>query len=97
MWAEKVEIIKDVPGIFQENPKHNANATMYPTLTYQEALDIVIAGAKILHARCIQLAAKNGLPLHVRTFNQVEAKFACGTLIYDNSKERSPHPLYEEV
>jgi aspartate kinase len=65
----KVEFYKDVPGIFSADPKCCSEAFVYPELTYQAALDIVKRGAKVLHSRCIELAEKNGLTLHVRSFD----------------------------
>jgi aspartate kinase len=68
--AEKVEFYKDVPGICTFDPKHIPKAKVIPRLTYNEALDIVGRGAKVLHARAIRLAEKNQLPLHVCSFMQ---------------------------
>lgn len=84
----KVEFYKDVPGIFSADPKCHSEAFVYPTLTYQAALDIVNRGAKVLHPRSIQLAEKNGLTLHVRSFDQY--KVTAGTLIEGNKMQRPP-------
>lgn len=92
--AEKVEFFKDVPGIFNQDPKEFYQAACYSNLTYQAALDIVNQGAKILHARAIALAAKNGLPLHVRSFMSSYHQHA-GSLIYEASKQRKEIPEYE--
>jgi aspartate kinase len=95
--AEKVEFFKDVPGIFHCDPKIDAHAPMYSQLSYQEALNIVFAGAKILHSRCLRMADNNGLPLHIKTFNTVEEKFRGGTLIAESHKKRLFEPVYEEI
>lgn len=68
LGASWVEFYKDVPGICSEDPKKNEQAILFPQLSYEEALQIVHKGAKVLHGRGIQLAEKNGLPLHVRSF-----------------------------
>lgn len=91
-FGAKVEFYKDVPGICSEDPKINAHAVVYPKLTYQEALDIVKKGAKILHPRCIELAYKNQLPLHVLSF--LDAKVA-GTVISEEA-EALTVPCYED-
>lgn len=91
--AERVEFFKDVPGIFQEDPKKNPAAEMLSHLSYQQALEIVLKGAKILHSRCLQLAEKNGLPLHVRSFQD---KTSDGTLIYNEVLPRKLDPIFEE-
>jgi aspartate kinase len=78
LGAEKVEFYKDVPGIFAEDPKINPAAEFYSTLDYIRALEITRKGAKVLQSRCIDLAAKNNLPLHVLPFSQPKES---GTLI----------------
>lgn len=79
LGAEKVEFYKDVPGICAEDPKINPHASLYPSLGYQEALEIVDRGAQVLHPRCIRLAEKNQVPLHLLSFNRENT--AQGTLI----------------
>lgn len=94
--ADRVEFFKDVPGIFVEDPKSNPSSDFLQRLTYDQALDIVHKGAKVLHARSIQLAKKNGLPLLVRSFKTFEAEKNEGTIIGDYSFVFPPSPLYEE-
>jgi aspartate kinase len=89
----KVEFYKDVPGIFSADPKCCSEAFVYPELTYQAALDIVKRGAKVLHSRCIELAEKNGLTLHVRSFD--DYKTTPGTLIQGSRLQVSPQ--FEEL
>lgn len=84
----KVEFYKDVPGIFSADPKCCSEAFVYPTLTYQAALDIVKRGAKVLHSRSIELAEKNGLTLHVRSFD--DYKTTPGTIIQGMRIQASP-------
>lgn len=92
--AAKVEFFKDVPGVFTQDPKKESHAKCYSYMTYEDALAIVEGGAKILHARAIHLAAKNHLPLHVRSFIPSYDKHP-GTLIFDKEKKQAAHPLYE--
>lgn len=94
--AAKVEFFKDVPGVFIDDPKKNASATMFSRLSYKEALDIVLKGAKVLHSRCIQLAEKNNLLLHVRSFNDVNFHKEEGTLIGCEGMQCLQPPQYEE-
>lgn len=94
LGASKVEFFKDVPGVFDQDPKQNIQAEPYSHLTYQKALDIVEKGAKILHARAIHLAAKNGLPLHVRSFMSSYHDHP-GTLIFEENYQKVVPPVYE--
>lgn len=86
--AEKVEFYKDVAGIFQCDPKINQTKDLpYPKLTYSEAMEVVCqTGGRVLHPRAINLAKKNALPLHVRSFHDMEGD---GTWIESNH----PHPI----
>lgn len=90
--AEKIEFYKDVEGVYAEDPKVNFNAELFSQLTYEEALEIIQKGAKILHARAILLAQKNGLPLHILSFLPGRKS---GTWIKENSA-RKELQFYEE-
>jgi len=79
--ASKVEFYKDVAGVFSEDPKNNSAAVLFDSLSYEEALEITEGGSKVLHSRCIKLAAKNNLPLHVLSFYDPALQHHSGTLI----------------
>ena len=66
----EVEFYKDVPGIFEEDPKKNANAKHLPEISSQDALSLAKAGAKVLHPRAIALAEKNQIQLTIRSFQE---------------------------
>lgn len=68
LGAEKVEFYKDVLGIYTADPKKEEEAQRLPTLSYEDALHILRQGAKVLHVRSVELAARNRLPLHVLSF-----------------------------
>lgn len=91
--AEKVEFYKDVGGIFSDDPDFMPNASVFLKLTYEEALEIVEkTGGKVLHPRALRLAQRNALPLHVRSFLDLEGE---GTLIFDPILQPTS-ALYEE-
>ena len=93
--APKVEFYKDVSGIFNEDPKKSPQAEHYPELTYSKALKIIEGGAKILHARAVVLAARNGLTLHVRSFKPCSQGHP-GTLIFDGEDCKPlAQPIFE--
>lgn len=91
LQASEVEFFKDVPGIFSEDPKKNAQAKFWEYLNYKDALAIVLDGSKVLHSRSVELAQKNGIPLHVRSFHDNKI----GTIISDATAIRSLTPIYE--
>ncbi len=69
--AKKIEFYKDVPGIFNDDPKKNEKAEPFSRLSFDEALTIIEkTGGKVLHPRAIKLAQKNHLSLHVLSFEE---------------------------
>lgn len=95
--APKVEFYKDVPGVFSCDPKKDAKATLHPALTYDQALEIIHRGAKVLHPRSVQLARNNGIPLHVMSFSDFYPDHSSGTVIHDAICSSTPAPIYEEI
>jgi aspartate kinase len=93
LGANKVEFYKDVKGICSEDPKKNPQANLFKKLEFQEALEIVQKGAKVLHPRAILLAEKNQLPLHVLSFNEPD-NVQQGTVVGMRSATSS-NPVYE--
>jgi len=62
----QVEFYKDIVGVYSEDPKKNPRATLLDKLSFEEALTF----PNPLHPRSILLASKNGIPLHVLTFER---------------------------
>jgi aspartate kinase len=89
--SKRVIFYKDVPGIFNVDPKAAPYAERYSSLSYAEALDIVNRGARVLHSRCVELAAKNRIILEVRSF--IQSDFS-GTLVFEEG-EYQGEPLFE--
>lgn len=103
--ADCVEFYKDVSGIYSEDPKKDSSAFHYPKLSYDEALEIIYRGAKVLHSRSVQLAKSNKMPLHVMSFQDVKPGLSSpglstnvlsGTLIGDVLSNRLHNFVYEE-
>lgn len=97
LGAHKVEFFKDVDGLYSEDPKKNPQAEKFSHLSYQEALEIIRKGAKILHARAVELGEKNGLPLHVLSFAlPCDLEFQGTRIQWNAPRERIfPGPVYE--
>jgi aspartate kinase len=95
LHACRVEFYKDVKGIYSEDPKKNAQALHFPQLSYEEALSIVRKGGKVLHPRCIELAAKNHLHLHVVSFYDPDLCLHQGTMI-GNVKRNKTSSTYRK-
>lgn len=91
--ASCVEFFKDVPGVYSRDPKIDPDAKMIEYLTYSDVLNIVADGSRILHPRCVELASKNGMPLHVCSFKDNGEKR--GTIIQQPEQLRPPVRVYE--
>jgi aspartate kinase len=96
LQAEHVEFYKDVPGVFDQNPHTHAEAKPYPTLDYEQALQVVERCGQILHPRCLRLARSNAIPLLVRSFADPDGKVHPGTLISAAMHTRPNQALFEK-
>ena len=68
--ADELVIWTDVDGIFTANPNESAEARLLHELSYDEAHALAAAGAKVLHAKVLPLAAETAMVVWVRnTFN----------------------------
>ena len=68
--SPSVVFYKDVPGIFNADPKQDPQAQLIPKISYEEAYALALQGAKVLQARSIALAEKNGIVLSIRSFER---------------------------
>ncbi len=65
--AKEVEIYTDVDGVYTADPRIVKNASKIDRITFDEMLEMAGSGAKVLHLRSVELAAKNHLPIHLRS------------------------------
>ena len=65
--ADEVEIYTDVDGVYTADPRIVKNATKLKTISYQEMLELAASGAKVLHPRSVEIAAKYGIKIHLRS------------------------------
>src|SRR5262245_5900347 len=68
--ADELVIWTDVDGIYTANPHESAEARLLHELSYDQAHALAAAGAKVLHAKVLPLAAETEMVVWVRnTFN----------------------------
>ncbi len=65
LQAQRLEIWTDVPGLFSANPHEITSARLLKQLDYDEAQEIALTGAKVLHPRCLEPVKRHGIPLHI--------------------------------
>jgi aspartate kinase len=61
------EIYTDVPGILTADPRVVRTARVIPRLSYRVCSTLAHLGGRVLHARCVDLAARERVPLTVRS------------------------------
>ncbi len=63
--ADRCDIYTDVDGVYAADPRIVPNAKKIDALSYEEMLEMASSGAKVLHTRSVQFAAKFNVPLQV--------------------------------
>ena len=60
------EIYTDVPGVFTGDPGLIPSARKLNEMGFSEMMEMSSLGSKVLHFRCVELAAKHDIKIHVR-------------------------------
>ncbi|WP_280554331.1 aspartate kinase [Halomonas sp. 25-S5] len=71
--AEEVTIWKDVPGLFNADPRRVDNAVQLEQISYGEAIELAWHGAKVIHPKTLGPLQQKSIPLTVRSFEDLEA------------------------
>ena len=90
--ADRCDIYTDVDGIYTCDPRIVAKARKLDRITYEEMLELASLGARVLHARSVELAMNHGVRL------QVLSSFAdaSGTLVV-NEEEIVEHEVVSGI
>ncbi len=89
--AESVTIWKDVPGMFNADPKKFPDTKLLSHISYREAIELSYFGASVIHPRTLQPLQKKHIPLYVRSFIDPTAP---GSTIDDRSDNDSLIPSF---
>jgi aspartate kinase len=81
--ADEVWIWTDVNGLMTSDPKIVSSAKTINELSFQEATELTIFGAKAMHPRALEPARKEGIPVRIRNVFNPENP---GTLIKKEQK-----------
>jgi aspartate kinase len=84
--ADEVWIWTDVDGIMTANPKIVQSAKMLPELSYGEAAEMAIFGAKAMHPSALEPVIEAHIPVRIRNVFNPENP---GTLIADGQETKS--------
>jgi aspartate kinase len=81
--ADEVWIWTDVDGLMTTDPKIVPEAKTIPEMSFQEATELTIFGAKAMHPRALEPARKEGIPVRIRNVFSPDNP---GTLIVQNGQ-----------
>ena len=63
--ADECQILTDVDGVYTTDPRMVPAARRLPRLSFEEMLELAGQGARVLHLRSVEFAAKYGMRLRV--------------------------------
>ncbi len=64
--ASEVWIWTDVDGLMTANPKHVSDANVIPRVSYAEAMEMAIFGAKAMHPRALEPVWEQNIPVRIK-------------------------------
>ncbi len=76
--ADRCDIYTDVDGVYTADPRVVKKASLIKEISFSEMMELASLGAKVLHMRSVEIAAKYNVPLRVCSSFEPEKK---GTLI----------------
>lgn len=83
--ADRCLIYTDVDGVYDRDPRRFPDAKKLDRLSCAQMYRMACSGARVLHAPCVALAQRFGIPLEVRS----SFTDAPGTVIYPEPPEAS--------
>jgi aspartate kinase len=90
LQTDEVWIWTDVDGIMTTDPKLVPAARMLPQLSYQEAAEMAIFGAKAMHPRALGPVNKDNIPVRIRNTSNPKNM---GTLITKETAANETKPV----
>ena len=82
LHADRCEIYTDVAGVYSADPRICPRARPLRDIGYEEMLELAATGARVVHARAVEVGALYGVPILVASTFDSEAP---GTLIHEES------------
>lgn len=65
--AERCDIFTDVDGVFTADPAVVSDARPIPHIGYDEMTELAVSGARVMHARAVEIAGRFDVPVRVRS------------------------------
>lgn len=67
LGSAECEIFTDVPAVFTADPRLVPKARELTKMSYEEMMEMAALGSKVLHIRCVEIAAKYNVCIHLRS------------------------------
>lgn len=87
MKVNEVQTWKDVDGIMTTDPRMVKNAKPVPEVTYEEAQELAIFGAQVLHPRSMIPVRRTGTPVRVKNSYNISS---LGSIIVEKHSGKVP-------
>lgn len=91
--ADEVWLWSDVDGLMTADPKIISDAKVIREVSYAEALEMALFGAKYMHPRALEPAIESKIPMRIRNFMKADDD---GTLVVNNPSEDS-HKIVKAI
>ncbi|MGE0200187.1 MAG: aspartate kinase [Candidatus Melainabacteria bacterium] len=90
LGAERCDIYTDVRGVYSTDPRIVPEAVKIDEISYMEMMELARVGAKVLHARAVELARQGNVRLSKRSTFHLEDP---GTVITDRKSLENDQPV----
>ena len=87
MRADEIQTWKDVDGILTTDPRIVKEARTVPEVTYEEAQELAMFGAQVLHPRSMIPCRKTGTPVRVKNSYNIKSD---GSVIVEKHSGATP-------
>ena len=87
MQADEIQTWKDVDGILTTDPRIVKEARTVPEVTYEEAQELAMFGAQVLHPRSMIPCRKTGTPVRVKNSYNIKSD---GSVIVEKHSGATP-------
>ncbi len=85
--ADEIQTWKDVDGILTTDPRVCSDAHPVPEVTYEEAQELAMFGAQVLHPRSMVPCRKTGTPVRVKNSYNIKSP---GSIIVEKHSGATP-------
>jgi aspartate kinase len=96
LGASRCELIKDVPGYFERDPREDKQARHLAWLSFEEALRMADDGCQLVQRRAISVAAEAKLPLVVRSLAE-RARVSVVSLVRESGNAQAHDVVAAQV